>query len=241
MFHSFNRSSYVATMKLRCLVVLCMCVLTVCSKGETWITFMTRLLNTGVMYNAVHGCTRGFMELELLKRRAEKISGGNNAGSTGGGLDNEFRLIPYESFSCNGNMTGLLLVGTVRTGGNRDQHPEIQIWRKIVHSDNTYTYTMRDSQEIRLTPGDFSSDGVLRYNLTTPISYHSGDVLGVYQPDQSNSVVRVYYDSNTSTTYRVNNKRYNIPTSSITIPNSSPSIVFRYNERILLSPISGMH
>ena len=47
-FTYFNRSTYVATMKLRCLVVLCMCVLTVCSKGEAWITFMTSLMNTGV-------------------------------------------------------------------------------------------------------------------------------------------------------------------------------------------------
>ena len=222
-------------MKLRCLVVLCMCVLTVCSKGETWITFMTRLLNTGVMYNAVHGCTSGFMELELLKRRAEKIPGGGVGEGTGGRLDDEFRLVLNESFSCSGNMTGLLLVGAIRTNiGGRNQYPEIQIWREIDHSTNTHTYSRQDSHEIRLNLGDFSSDGVLQYNLTTPISYQSGDVLGVYQPDQIDSVVRVYYDSNTSTTYRVQNN----PTS-ITIPNSSTA--FQYNERIILSPISGMH
>ena len=226
-------------MKLRCLVVLCMCVLTVCSKGEAWITFMTRLLNTGVMYNAVHGCTSGFMELELLKRRAEKIPGGGAGEGTGGGLpDNEFRLIiPFESFSCSGNMTGLLLVGAIRKNmTRRNQYPEIQLWREIDQSNNTYTYCRQDSQEIRLNLGDFSSDGVLQYNLTTPISFHSGDVLGVYQPRQQDSLVRVYYDSNTSTTYRVENN----PTS-ITIPNSSSSSAVHYNERILLSPISGMH
>ena len=219
-------------MKLRCLVVLFMSVLTVCSKGEAWITFMTRLLNTGVMYNAVHGCTRGFMELELLKRRVEKIPGGDAGEGTGGGLDNEFRLIPYEGFSCSGNMTGLLLVGAIRTSLGRDQYPEIQIW-----SFNSGTYTRQASQKIRLTEGDFSPDGVVQYNLTTPIiSFQSGDVLGVYQPREQDSVVRVYYDSNTSTTYRVENN----PTS-ITISNSSFSTAFHDNERILLSPISGMH
>ena len=187
------------------------------------------------MYNAVHGCTSGFMELELLKTRAEEISGGGE--DTGHSLDNEFRLIPFESFSCSGNMTGLLLVGTVRTGGSRNQYPEIQIWRKIDHSNNTYMHSWQDSQEIRLNLGDFSPDGVLQYSLTTPISFQSGDVLGVYQPDESNSVVRVYYDSNTSTTYRVDNN----PTSPITIPNSFSFPAFHYNERILLSPISGMH
>ena len=186
------------------------------------------------MCNAVHGCTSGFMELELLKRRAEKIPGGDAGEGTGGGLDNEFRLIPSESFSCTGNLTSLLLVGAVR--GGRNQYPEIQIWRRIDHSNNTYTYSRRDSQEIRLNLGDFSPDGVLQYNLNTPISFQSGDVLGMYQPDQRDSIVRVYYDSNTSTTYRVNNN----PTS-ITIPNSLSSSAFRKNERILLSPFSGIH
>ena len=175
------------------------------------------------------------MELELLKRRAEKIPGGGE--DTGHGLHEEFRLIPFESFSCSGNMTGLLLVGTVRTDGSRNRYPEIQIWRKIDHSNNTYTYSRQDSQEIRLNLGDFSPDGVLQYNLTTPISFHSGDVLGVYQPEHGRSVVRVYYDSSTSTTYRVKNN----PTSSITIPDSFSSSAFHENERILLSPISGMH
>ena len=59
------------------------------------------------------------MELDLLRRRAEKISGGEAGAGTGKGLDNEFRLTPGESFSCSGNMTGLLLVGAVRTGKMR--------------------------------------------------------------------------------------------------------------------------
>ena len=185
------------------------------------------------MYNAVHGCTSGFMELELLKRRAEKIPGGDAGEGTGGGLNDEFRLIPFESFSCSGNMTGLLLVGTVITSGSRNEYPEIQIWRKIVHDNNTYSYSRQDSQEIRLVEGDFSPDGVLQYNLTTPISYQSGDVLGVYQPRQLYSLVRVYYDSNTSTTFRVkNNPASPYPLSSSAVHN---------DERILLSPISGMH
>ena len=216
-------------MKLRCLVALCMCVLTVCSKGETWITFMTRLLNTGVMYNAVHGCTSGFMELELLKRRAEKIPPGDEAGrGTGGGLNNEFRLVLNES---SGTMTGLLLVGSVR--GGRTQYPEIQIWRNT----GSNIYSRIGSEHITLNEGDFSPDGVLQYNLTTPISFQSGDVLGVYQPRLQDSIVRVYFDSNTSTTYQVNNN----PTSSIIIPNSFSSSAFHDNEWILLSPISGMH
>ena len=174
------------------------------------------------------------MELELLKRRAEKIPGDGAGEGTGGGLDKEFRLVLNESFSCSGNMTGLLLVGTARAvRGERKQYPEIQMWRNA----GSNTYTRSGSEHITLKEGDFSPDGVLQYNLTTPISFQSGDVLGVYQPDQKDSVVRVYYDSNTSTTYQVNNNRYN----PIIIPNSPPSTAFNFNEQILLSPISGMH
>ena len=180
------------------------------------------------MAAVTNGCTSGFMELDLLRRRAEKISGGSS--SAGGGLDDEFRLNPSESFSCSGTMTGLLLVGAVRTGGGREQYPEIQIWRNTGGN----TYTRQASQEIRLAEGDFSPDGVLQYNLNTSLSFQSGDVLGVYQPKQSVSVVRVYYDSiaNSSTTYRVSN---NNPTSPITISNPLSAS----DELILISPISG--
>ena len=124
-------------------------------------------------------------------------------------------------------MIGLLLVGAVRTDGGRDKYPEIQIWRNTGDS----TYTRQGNQNIKLAAGDFSSDGVLQYNLTTPISFQSGDVLGVYQPRQQDSVVRVYYDANASTTYQASNN----PTSPITISNPLPAS----DELILISPISG--
>ena len=166
------------------------------------------------------------MELDLLRRRAEKISSGSS--SAWGGLDNEFRLLPGENFSCSGNMTGLLLVGAVmKKMGMRDEYPEIQIWRNTGGD----MYTRNGSQEIKLARGDFSPDGVLQYNLITPITYESGDVLGVYQPPEGDSVVRVYYDANASTTYRLSDN------NPITIPNLLSDV--EDHQRILISPISG--
>ena len=107
-------------------------------------------------------------------------------------------------------------------------YPEIQIWRNT--GGNMYT-RQGSSQEIRLAEGDFSPDEVLQYNLTTPILYQSGDVLGVYQPKQQNSVVRVYYDANASTTYQVNNN----PTSPINLLNLSTVS----DQQILIFPIPG--
>ena len=161
----------------------------------------------------------------MLRRRAEKIPGG---GTSNQGLDGEFRLLPNESFSCSGTMTGLLLVGTLGTSGKRNQYPEIQIWR---NTDGN-TYTRQANQEIRLAEGDFSPDGVFQYNLTTLISFQSGDVLGVYQPSTTSSVVRVYYSQENQITFRVTNN----PTSPIATPN----LLSASDELILMSPISGM-
>ena len=163
------------------------------------------------------------MELDLLMKRAEKIPNGNiNENS----LDGKFRLLD-ESFSCSGTMTGLLFVGLYRTGGGRNQYPEIQLWRNTVGN----TYTRQASEVMQLTAGVFSPDGVLQYNLTTPMSFQSGDKLGVYQPDIEDSIVRVYYRSATATTYELGN---NAP-STINLPNLS----VRTDELILISPVTG--
>ena len=170
------------------------------------------------------------MDLDLLKRRAEKVSSGST--SAADGLDNEFRLLPNETFSCSGNMIGLLLVGAIRTVSSpRTQYPEIQIWR----NNGGNSYIRQNSQEIILTEGNFSSDGVLRYNLTTPIPYQSGDVLGVYQPPEVNSVVRLYYDHSqkATTTYQI--KEYDMSTTINLNDLLSTAIK---NETILISPIS---
>ena len=166
------------------------------------------------------------MDLDLLRKRAEKIS---NAGMNDDSLDSNFILLHGDSFSCNGNLTGLIFVGTNSgIGGDRKKHPEIQIYRNTGGD----TYTMQgSSQEIRLAEGDFSPDGVLQYTLTTPILYQSGDVLGVYQPSKGDSVVRVYYREAAVTTYRNSDS----PMSSINLNDLSTVD----GQEILISPISG--
>ena len=167
------------------------------------------------------------MDLDLLRKRAEKVS---NGGMNDDSFDNHFILLPGDSFSCSGTMTGLLLVGAIRAGGARTMYPKIQIYRNT--GGNTYT-RQGSSQEIRLAEGDFSPDGVLQYNLTTPISFQSGDVLGVYQPSKLDSVVRVYYRQRTATTYQNSDS----PTSSINLNDLSTV----EDQEILISPISGYY
>ena len=166
------------------------------------------------------------MELDLLMKRVEKIS---NEGVNEDSLDDKFRLLD-ESFSCSGTMTGLLFVGLYRTSTEdevREDYPEIQLFR---NTDGN-TYTRQASEEMQLNTGVFSPDGVLQYNLTTPMSFQSGDKLGVYQPAKDKSIVRVYYRSATATTYELGN---NAP-STISLPDLSE----KSDELVLISPVTG--
>ena len=167
------------------------------------------------------------MEMDVLRARAGKIP---NGGRSNAGLNEEFRLIADVNFTCSGTITSFQLGGTIRGGGMmmRDEYPEIQLWRP---NTGGVLYTQQDSREIRLAEGDFSPDGVLRYNLTTPIQFQSGDVLGVYQPRERESVVRIYYNFEAFTTYQLSS----YPTGSI----SFESLSFVYDQKILISPITG--
>ena len=170
----------------------------------------------------VNGCTTGFVKLDLLRKRAEKIpDGGTN---TNDGLNGEFRLLLDRSFSCSGTMTGLLLVGAIKQG---TQYPEIQLWRTT--GSNRYRRELR--QDIILTEGDFSPDGVLQYNLTTPIPFLRGDLLGVHQPSDSDSAFRLYYSQESELTYQqINQNPSAVDIRSLTAIN---------NRLILVSPVSG--
>ena len=100
------------------------------------------------------------------------------------------------NFTCNGNITGLLLgvdIRTVLAESNRTEYPEVQMWRGIQQGNFGLIYRRGSTSEIALTSsGSNSPDGVLQYNLTTPLSFQSGDRLGVYQPPDNNSVVRLF-------------------------------------------------
>ena len=159
-------------------------------------------------------CARGFMELDVLRRRAEKIPKGQTSENK---LNyREFRIFPDWTFTCNGTITSLLLGADIPRKRD-EEYPEIQVWRNTVGD----TFTRQASQEIRLNEGDFSPDGVLRYNLTTPISFQSGDVLGVYHPeDSSRSNVRLYYFINASAP--VSYLTSSNPTSTISLSSLSP-------------------
>ena len=73
---------------------------------------------------------------------------------------------------------------------------------KPFQSENTLCQRVEwdsSSEEIRLDAGYFSPSGVLEYHLKNSFTFQAGDIFGVYQPDESSSVVRIYYNDNDNT------------------------------------------
>ena len=131
------------------------------------------------------------MKLDILKKRAEKIP---NGGSSQNRLnDDKFRLYNF-GFNRGGQITSLLL-GIDITGGI--QYPEVQIWDRAGFG-NGNDASKQESRQIIISQGDFSSNGVFQYNLTTPLTFRSYSMFGVYQPSQSS--VRFYYHTGSTHT-----------------------------------------
>ena len=160
----------------------------------------------------------------MLRTVAQKIPTGQLSNNS---LDNELRLIPDWNFTCNGTITGFKLGADIRAFPDLEQYPEVQIWR---------TDTKVWSEEIRLNAGSFSPSGVLEYRLNNTFNFQAGDFFGIYQPDSSDSIVRIYYNDSDSTApvaYRLTDNM-----NSYTI---SASATNQINQQfILISPIAGI-
>ena len=175
------------------------------------------------------------MQQDLLKKRAEKITSGNVV--SGNKLDHELRVVPGLNFDCSGTITSLIVGADIRAiGGNRVEYPEIQIWRGGQNIFG-FVYERQSRTNITLTEGNSSPNGVLQYNLTTPIPFQSGDILGVYQPPENDSVVRLFYIDDTSAP--VANFRNN--SNALPLNFISPTIIPATisNHHVLILPITG--
>lgn len=122
------------------------------------------------------GCARGFMELDVIRRRALKIPQGKEASTR---LGDEFRLVPDWNFTCDGSITTVMLGADMRPRWRRE-FPEVQVWRR---SETNSTHFLRvHSRKALLDEENFPPSGVFQYQFTPPIPFQSGDVLGIYNP-----------------------------------------------------------
>ena len=97
--------------------------------------------------------------------------------------DNHQCLFPDITFTCNGFITKWI-VGV--EAEDDDELPELQIWRNAGGT----SYTIVNFSQL---PSNTLSGTVAEYNLSTPLEFQEGDILGVYQPQSQDSALVVYY------------------------------------------------
>ena len=100
--------------------------------------------------------------------------------------DQQQRVFPDITFTSNGSITKWI-VGA-GTGGGSSQPSELQIWRR---SGSDYT-KVGSTQLTAQSPT--SNPNVYEYIPSPPLGFQEGDILGVYQRDDS-SIVPYYQES----------------------------------------------
>ena len=165
------------------------------------VSLLFLLLNGRVQSNTCS--TEGFMELSLLETK----TGTNNNGQTTGLAESvQTRWIITEGnkrFSgCSSTLTEVLVGVDIRiVTGNRTQYPRIEIWR-----ETGAFYRDPVSVDLRLSPHNFTTNGLYHYTLPTPLTIERTDReyrLGVYQPPDDRSVVRFHKVTETGQIGRV--------------------------------------
>uniref|UniRef100_A0A1X7TR88 Tyrosine-protein kinase catalytic domain-containing protein n=1 Tax=Amphimedon queenslandica TaxID=400682 RepID=A0A1X7TR88_AMPQE len=118
--------------------------------------------------------------------------------------------------------------------GNRNKYPNIEAW----YYDGSSTYQKVLTLPIVLSPDNVTTNGLYRYILPTPISVSGSNRdnyrLGVYQPEDDSSVVRLY-NATTSSTERVGRIRADsISESNIRVTGSNREADFQNTNNVFM-------
>ena len=184
-------------------------------------------------------CNSGFINRDVLERRATKIDSYASGVSSTFLSPDQFLVMPGWNFSCSGNITSFLVGVELR---DLLSNPAvIDLWRPTYDTCGIldgYRRVPGAQTYLNFRHGNFTPDGVYQYHiLGSGIQYQSGDIFGVYQSSNPDSPVRIFYtnqlaaprtfDVNTSyaETYKIQPSGYDLFT----------------NGTVLVRPISGMY
>ena len=103
-------------------------------------------------------------------------------------LNNRQLIFPSMMFTCSGEIVKWIMAGKWNNQDNRNQYPELQIWR----SSGESTYQKQNSTVISVTSQEV--DGVYEFPVTPPLPFLPGDILGLRQPHKGVSRLQVRYD-----------------------------------------------
>ena len=129
-------------------------------------------------------CINGFISSNEIKIQARKITEVK-------GYDNHERFFPDIGFTCNDNITHIIIGAEDQNG---TQLPQIRFWR--LSDGGEYEQTGSSYSLLYNDGNDPSTTNLRWYNLSQPIQVQNGDVLGIYQPIRDNSDLLLYYQEN---------------------------------------------
>ena len=168
------------------------------------------------------------MDYSLLVQKASQIEDSKGEGSLsnkGLGVSRSDRLyaMPNLTFLCSGNITGFLLGVDIRIDSGRNKYLRVGLLNVL--SSTQYSKVDGSFRNITLSADNFSTSGLIYYELSDPIKYDSNQILGVEQPATDESIVRLYYeDYNDQDIHRIRFSNYRKRSGSIN------------NARVLLHP-----
>ena len=151
-------------------------------------------------------CTEGFMDLSLLVAKAATPVG-SLANNTLAGSNEGRWIISGNSFNCSSaTITEFRFGVDIRSEyGNRTKYPSIEMW---LYNGASYQKLLFNPP-IVLSPDNVTTNGLYRYVLPKSLrinrNIYNTYRLGVYQPEDDSSVVRLYRatTSNTVTVGRI--------------------------------------
>ena len=95
-------------------------------------------------------------------------------------------LFPDINFTCNGSITKWI-VGGHDTTNNPPKLTELQIWRNTEGTSYSKINCFSPLSHSTL------NGNVAEYNLSAPLEFKEGDILGLYQPQRQKSALILYF------------------------------------------------
>ena len=190
---------------------------------------------SNVLLPVQSACTEGFMDLSLLEGKAADQHNSILLNTLASKEEDTRWIITSKKFNCNNIRIREVLIGVdIRTNyGNRTKYPCIEIWYKTGQSPTKTYYNRNDSVPIILSPDNFTTNGTYRYVLSEPVYASIDYMLGVYQPKDSESVVR-FYKANAKSKAKIGKIYHN--TTYIKKSNINEQMM---REVIMIHPITG--
>ena len=129
-------------------------------------------------------CISGFISSDEIKIQAREITRVRE-------YNNDERFFPDICFTCNGNITHIIIGAEDQNG---IEFSQIRFWR--LSDGGEYEQTGTNYSLVYNDANDPSTTNLRWYNLSQPIQVQNGDVLGIFQPIEMDSDLILYYQKN---------------------------------------------